>query len=359
MRRCCLAAALVLACGAWMPYACPAQGSAIENTPPAATPIPTEGFWPTKTLLSRVFDRIAETIGDSYGMDDEQRAHLRELLDSRLGTFLERNRGEIQTLLNQFLEAQFHDEPPTSDEMAQWSMRVLPLMEALQDTFADMSHSMTEVLTDDQAVRMDAEYAAFETGMRLVKAKLGDWSAGRFDPDTEWFSPGMERRRAQQREAERIQAEMDAAREAKLAEHGASADAGLPPQPGSNAPRPTTAPASQPLDEWARYTELFADRYGFDADQRQKAQLFLRAKQVERDAYLRRKAADIERITQLALSATTDDEKREARDASDRLQRPVDRMFQQLKEKLDTLPTRAQRQNAAADSQPATTTPVR
>src|SRR5262249_22224905 len=121
---------------------------------PAKTPIPTEGFWPTKTLLARVFDRASEAIGDEYQLDDEQRARLRELVGQRLGGFLENNRGEIQTLTNQFFEAQFHDQPPTREDMAAWASRVLPLMEQAHDVIGGMADSMKEVMTDDQTVKL-------------------------------------------------------------------------------------------------------------------------------------------------------------------------------------------------------------
>src|SRR4030095_14386586 len=107
-------------------------------------------------------------------------------------------------------------------------------------------------------------------------------------------------------------------------------------EPGK--PRPPKVASKPALDEWAKYTESFIKRYDLDSDQRQKAEEFVKAKQTERDPYLQRKSTDIDRITRQALEATTDDEKRAAKEASDKFNRPVDRMFQQLKGKLESLP---------------------
>ncbi|MBI5863324.1 MAG: hypothetical protein HZB38_02180 [Planctomycetes bacterium] len=122
-------------------------------------------------------------------------------------------------------------------------------------------------------------------------------------------------------------------------------------------------PASVPavVDDWTLYTNDFIRRYELDSEQEQKAREILRARQIERDRYLQRKNADIERITLLAQNAANDEERAAAEHDADRLQAPIDRMFQQLKDKLNTLPTRAQRARAEPASRPAreaTSTPA-
>src|SRR5215470_11362712 len=99
MRARCCAALLPLALPlslAMLPAAPSSAQLPPDETVPAATqktPIPTEGFWPTKLLLKRMIDRLCEQLGDEYHMDDEQRARTTELLQKRFTGFLDDNRG--------------------------------------------------------------------------------------------------------------------------------------------------------------------------------------------------------------------------------------------------------------------------
>jgi hypothetical protein len=102
-----------------------------------------------------------------------------------------------------------------------------------------------------------------------------------------------------------------------------------------------------PKDEWTIYTEGFIERYQFHSEQKQKAFAMLRQQQERRDDYLRNNVGDMARVTKMLTEAKTDEEREKALAAYQRLNAPVNRMFEQLKERLDTLPTRAQRKAAA------------
>lgn len=329
-----------------------AQEPPLESRP-EPTPIPTEGFWPTKTMVDHIMDRIADEMAEQYEFDDEQKERTRELLKTHIPRFMEQNRGEIQTLMNEFIEVQIHDEAPTVEGMSKWAQRVMPILDKFSNMAEQLTGDIREHMTDEQAVRLDSEFAAFVTGVGFLRGKVGEWSEGGFDPERDWTKPGPDRRRRDREEERRMQAEMDAARAEAL--EAAHAHEAVDPTTG----KPTSMPAKKVVDEWERYTIDFAARYEFNDDQLQKAQVFLKAKQEERDKYLQRVADDVLKVTQLAADAKTDDEKKAAKEAGDKLNAPIDRIFQQLKDRLDTLPTRAQRQavarrETAASSQPTT-----
>ncbi|MFN0138255.1 MAG: hypothetical protein ACKVS9_19295 [Phycisphaerae bacterium] len=335
-------------------------GAFAQDSPPAAeppkTPVPTEGFWPTRTMLDRIMDRISDEMTDQYEFDDEQKERTRELLKLHIPRFMEQNRAEIQTLMNEFIEVQIHEEAPTVEGMSVWAQRMLPIVDKLSVMTEELTGDIREFMTDEQAVQLDSEFAAFTTGVGFLRGKVGEWSEGGFDPERDWTKPGPERRKREREEERRMQAEMEAARqEARVASGRDEETAPVEVEPARGA---TSKPASKPTDEWEQYTVEFAARYEFNGDQLQKAISFLKAKQAERDRYLTRVADDISKVTRMAADAKTDEEKKEAKDAGDKINAPIERIFQQLKDRLDTLPTRAQRQAAARREKPVSSQPA-
>src|SRR5690606_15105974 len=107
-----------------------------------------------------------------------------ELLKERIPSWLKANRAEIQTLINQFYEAQLHDEPPSVEAVAQWAQRALPLFNEFTDeVLVGITDDMRNYMTDEQTDKLDVELAAFETGVTLVTNKLSVWAGGGYDPE--------------------------------------------------------------------------------------------------------------------------------------------------------------------------------
>ena len=294
-----------------------------EEGPPRATEIPTEGFWPTRTMMDRVIDRITEQMTEHYDLEEDQLERTRTLFKERFPGFLNENRAEIQTLLNQYFEAMLDMEPPAVEDVAVWAQRVQPLLAEFDVVIDEVTEGMRGYLSDDQVVMLDAEMAAFDTGMTMAQNKLGVWAEGGYDPETEWIHSRAER------DDEVVEAEAGEtpASDARVVE--------------------TTADSSEetPKDEWTIFTEEFIARYQLHSEQRQKAFAFLRQQQERRDKFLRNNVTDMARVTKMLTQAKTDEDREKALAAYQRLNEPVDRMFEQLKERLETLPTRAPAQS--------------
>lgn len=299
-----------------------------DRPPRRATKIPTEGFWPTQKMMDRVIDRITDQMAKHYEFDDNQLELTRDLFKDRFPSFLNENRAEIQTLMNQYFEALLDTEPPPVEAVAEWAQRVQPLLAEFDEVATEVTEGMREYLTDEQVTMLDAESAAFQAGMTMAQNKLSVWAEGGYDPETEWIHSRSNRR------------ERDRAEDATPATEGAEADDSELADSGA---------AKTPKDEWTIYTERFIERYDLDVEQKQKAFAFLRRQQEARDKYLRGKADEMARVTKLLSEAQTEEERQAALAAYSRLNAPVDRMFEQLKDRLNTLPTRAQRK-AAADA---------
>ena len=102
-------------------------------------------------------------------------------------------------------------------------------------------------------------------------------------------------------------------------------------------------------DRWTIYTEEFIDRYELNDEQQQKAFTFLRRQQERRDAFLKHSAPEMEKVTaQLQNARNGRGPPGPHSKPTKGLSGPVDRLFAQLQERLETLPTRAQRRDAVA-----------
>jgi hypothetical protein len=312
------------------------------ETPPRAEQAPCDGFWPTETMINRFLDQTAYELAEQYEFDDEQLRLTNEVLHDTFPAWLEENKAEMKTLINQFIEAQLNDEPPSVEDVAIWARRALPLVNEFRGLVFDMTDDMRGYMTEDQIDRLEGETAAFDTGVTLFSNKLYVWADGGYDPETEWLPPGRERRRQERAEERERREAMEQARQQALAQSGAG-------QPGQATTSPAVVGRPKPKDEWEEYTVDFTRRYQLNSEQRQKAMQFLRGAQQQRNAYLTRTAEARNRVkARLEQSQSQDEEAQKAALAEDEaLHAPLKRMFEKLKERLDTLPTRDQRREAA------------
>lgn len=111
--------------------------------------------------------------------------------------------------------------------------------------------------------------------------------------------------------------------------------------------------------DWERYVRNFIARYQLDSDQSQKALMILRDCQTKASAYLDRKKDEFS-AAEKVLAASRNEQNRGAKtDAAETLRMlslPIDEIFDnQLKPRLETLPTRVQRNrvDGHASSAPA------
>lgn len=336
-------------------------------------PIPPAGFWPTPRMMEQIIGRVAEGMRNHYNMDDNQVAQTRELFKAKFPEWLEANRGELQDLMNGYIESIMSETPPTPEEVAQWAARIEPLMEQFSQLAKETAGEMETYLNDDQRAILNGEIAVMDLAFNNFRGRIQNWKNGGFDYETEW--PGGERFGAtQQQQAQEFEQQANEVRVMHGSIHGrleqpleggpggasAASGGGAPgASPGEatatlNPAAPGAAPKAPaaPKDEWADYTESFIKRYKLSEDQQGQARRILKARQEERDKYLRRKASEINALDKRldkADKAKDEAERAKIRTDWDKLNEPLDRMFQRLKDQLGALPTRKQRAEAGKE----------
>jgi hypothetical protein len=362
-----------------LPALAPAQSEGEPAAPERATEVPSEGgFWPTPKMVERVIDRITEEGIGTYTFDEIQLDQTREILKRRVPQWMQENRAEIMTLMNQWFEALLDEEPPTAEDVAKWAERVLPVVQSFEQEVVGITDEMREFLNEDQVTVLEGELAAFHIGIQFATNKVRDWADGQFDPEVDW--PGGSR------EDEADQAERDAeiaaarARENEIARRegrplpfpeGGPVSAESPPVPVEPVPpAPTATPATpsakpEKADEWTKYVDEFIRKYDLNDDQQSKARSALKTAQTNRDNYLKKKKtvrelAEIEKLATELKDATDEESRKKLTEVEERrrkLHEPVENEFNRLKRKLDDLPTREQRRRVKETEKPAEAKP--
>ena len=297
-------------------------------------------------MMELFIDRVSEDMSRTYDFDEDQLYNIRQLWKERFPTWLNEHRAELMQLTNEYMEALLAGEPPDPADVARWAGRMLPLAEEFFDLCEQVNEEMRGYLTDEQQVLLDGHMAGFRVGSSYLTQRLARWSEGGFDAQTEW--PGSpDHRRAQQERQAQI------AREAREAERIARGETAGPAETSGSPQQTASAPvaaASAPQDEWARYVEDFIRRYQLTSEQQSRAYKYLRSLQESREKYLRRVGPQLADAVKSLQDADDAERREQAAQRHKQLMRPLERMFTQLREKLDKLPTRQQRLKAAQES---------
>lgn len=312
-----------------------------EGNPLPATEVPNAGFWPTRKMIDGMIDRMTEEMAEHYEFDDDQLYLTREVIRERIPSWLKENRAEIQTLTNYYFEAILAGESPTVEDVAGWSQRVLPKLNEFRDVIGEVTGEMRTFMTEEQRTQLDGEMAAFDVGMQFMNRRLSVWAEGGYNPETDWFNaPGRHERDIE--EQKRLAQEQEAARRAAM---GGPGGPELVADEGPQSAR--LKYAGKAKDDWDQYVEKFIQRYQLNESQQNQALKILEHYKGERDQYLKRKERDFVKAEAAFKESDTGPAREKATKRLERLARPVERYFQQMKDRLDSLPTRAQRSSAA------------
>jgi hypothetical protein len=302
------------------------------------TALPDAGFWPTPAILDWAIEEFTDRLGRDLDFDEDQLYQTRQVWKETLPTFLKSNRAEIQSLTNWFLEARLAKQPPSAEQVAAWAERALPLMDQFQELVETNSDRMHEFLTEDQTVVFEGHRAAARVALDLTTKRVRGWEQGGFEPERDWRpvnNPPTDE--LTKRELRELQHQMAQAQQTAVERFGGAKAKNRAAQP---------APPKQQKDDWAAYVKRFVAAHQLNPDQQATANKILKALQERRDNYVSRNSGRLKQLEQRYRRADTPKALKQAEAEHKKFKSSIDRMFQQLKERLRRLPTRKQRQTA-------------
>ncbi|MFQ5805722.1 MAG: hypothetical protein ACE5I3_04645 [Phycisphaerae bacterium] len=366
--------------------------------------------------IDLLVDNYARFLGRKYDLTEEQDAYTKSLLRERSYEFLDQHEAELRELVDRMFDVRTGGEM-TAQELIEWGRGVRPIYEDAKRLIVDGNDEWREILTAEQRRTHDADLKLMYQSFETTEEQLTRIISGEMTVD-EFRSPQRGRRRHSRPRAnkplpprdeppygrepppppdrptrlsppprhEKLEpppAEPAVGETVSRVTRPAPEDKPPPPakaaepraerfrsEPGARETKPRgsrgrhvpTKPSSKGSESaWEKYVREFIAKYKLNDEQSQKANAVLEECKSQRDRYLRARQGQIEQIdgqiAELKKSKDKNKAKRLAQltDKRQAVMEPVEKIFeQQLKPRLERLPTRAQRRAAeAAAKKPA------
>lgn len=384
-------------------FACPALAQSEERDH-------TTGYNAIIDNIDLLVDNYTRFLARKYDLTHEQDEYTKFLLRERSYEFLDRHEENLRELVNRLFDVRTGGEM-TPAELTDWGQRVKPIYDDAKKLIINGNNEWREILTPAQTRIHDEDlnlmYQSFETTEeQLERIVSGEMTVEEFRspprrprkssrsetkrpaPPPQGApaasSPPPVQRRAgptspppqdsPRRDAHVIRPAPEAKRtEPKVRErHGERSEP--KPEPtkatGGRTPAKRAAPKSsgkQSESAWEKYVREFIARYKLNDEQAQKAHAVLDDCQSQADRYLLGRQAELEKLDRQVEGLKKSKDKQKSKKLSaltnqrNKLMAPIDRIFEnQLKPRLERLPTRAQRRAAelAAKKKPASKKPL-
>ncbi|MEP0846538.1 MAG: hypothetical protein HRF50_06905 [Phycisphaerae bacterium] len=352
--------------------------------------------WKMQERLNRAMDMI----GDRYLLNEQQKQLLLNIVvRESLGVFA-RHADRIMEYSLGFVETRASGQPFTPEQISHWMELAQPVFEDALDRTEQASKIFMDQLDPEQRqlVQQDldatlgrvadmdklaqrwrnGEWDPSDWGLEEDPIQTGTWTPGEADGGRAAGAaraPGGDRPRgaaarrprdaaARHAEAEQGQPPPDepavelpdasrprggTARGARDSEVGAGDETGAGEKPAPR--RDGKAAASGPSDDWAAYVRSFIAKYQLNEEQRQRAWLLYEDARARREVFSKR----AERIAREIAQKSGEGSEAAAGALAEHAQqarKDEGRLFEQLKQRLERIPTRSQRREADAASRP-------
>jgi hypothetical protein len=356
------------------------------------------------------FDKAIEALGERYVMDVDQRELLRSAITREMMGLVSRHAPRVIDYSVEVIETRARSEPFTAEQVARWSKLAEPVFNEARQRLENVATELMSELRPDQQelIKADLE-AAWGRLERIDQLRRewsrGNWSAADWGLDGDPIQTAGEERLARQRGADpsapaplsaapvisgqnavsQGQTAINPAGQPSIAPTPAAPPgmnpSGMPDPQASPAPvtanHPTAAtiqqpgwpappieystprsaaarrtvvgaPAPEAEDEWSGYTRAFIQKYKLNDQQQQQAWRVYREAKERGDRTRQRFAPQIEAARTRAQANTADAAAaKSSLELEQKQSAALNRAFEGMKDRLERIPTRAQRRNAS------------
>ncbi len=262
-------------------------------------------FWRTDWVLELYVSQITR----HYNLNKDQEEYTRKLLSARVKTFLEGHEREVRALMAEYMEYQSSQELPDAKAAQDFAKRAAPLAREIRKEILEGNMRWREVLDDQQRAKHDSDLKQMTLLFDNMEQGLERWKDGKVQPTD---------------------------------------------LPGRIGPRPNNTNKIE--DAWDYWVRNFIRSYKLDEGQQQTAQSVLRELKAEATRY---RDANKEKFTEMDASLKAIRERSPKTDPGDlakyqeetskivkqkaELERPIAALFDQLRSRVEAVPTVDQR----------------
>lgn len=281
-----------------------------------------EGFWPSRNMIRLVIGRFVDEERQRYELTDEQVEQWRDAATKRWTAYADKNRANLQPLINEFIEMRMEMEPPSTERIQAWATRADKALGSIRTEMTKNIDEVREILDPLQQAKLETNLLKFNAGLEIAQTKLQQWQRGEYNEREFWDPPASQRRkRREDREAQRLAAEEAEPQEDQILTE---------------------------LDAWDEYVRSFIALYQLDEGQRMTANTSLKEIKERAVKHRDRYKDQIDRLEEMIESNDGDKERLTVIEAKlVELYGPIDEMFDELKNLLGRIPTQQQQTRVA------------
>lgn len=281
---------------------------------------------PNSWNVDAMISQASKNVNQRYNCNEEQSARTQEMMSAGVHRFLRENQDEIWPLLRDLWEYQLKGELPDAEKAARIGARVRPLLLAAQQAILEGNEVWGQYLSEDQRQLHEFDLEEMRKTMQKMDSNFEGWEAG--NPVLQPIFPKYQKKADEPKRPTK-------------------------PPVGpmiSNESFKTHVPDTQ--DAWLRgyrnYVERFVKDYILDETQIEAATSILREIEARAEAHLASVKGAQNKINQRKAEAMGNaewDAYRKQLKAGQVLNAPLSDLFDELKTRLETIPTEAQRQS--------------
>jgi hypothetical protein len=247
-----------------------------------------------------------------YNLTPEQEQLARKMTTDGVNAFLDKHEAEMRGLVRDAIQARISGNAPTPAQVQEWSQRAAPLFDEAKQEILKGNQQFRDSLNEEQKQTFDADQKILQQQLASSREKLDLWTKGKFNPETDWMNPPR--------------------------------------------PRPTaTGPNRPELDRWDLYVRGLISRFKLDPAQISQANAILSDSKSRATEYYFSRKAEIEaaslRVKEVQADPNLKSQVAEARKQMEDLNKPIDTLYAEMQQRLNQIPTEAQRKANEAEVQ--------
>ncbi|NLX14078.1 MAG: hypothetical protein GXY44_10550 [Phycisphaerales bacterium] len=265
--------------------------------------------------LDPIMDVYVSNISRHYNLDDSQKRYTQALLTRRVKDFLKNYEKDVRDIMAEYMTYQVGQKVPPPEVAKEFAQRAEPLIEAMKHEIYEGNKIWRQVLNDQQKQIHDRDLKQMDQFFDNLTKQIENWSQGKVEP--------------------------------------------LEPTGRPTVSRPLML---NPEDAWDYYVNSFVYRYGLDQGQRETAFSILRELKDEARRLREARGSDFERIENHRKELNEQLAKQDGTEAIEehqkkilalnadkqRLEAPINGLFNKLKDRLETIPNADQRRAYSA-----------
>lgn len=271
-----------------------------------------DSLWNAEQLMDQVCDGIAR----KYNLTDQQKAYTRKLMAHHVKAFLDRHQRKVRTLVAEAIRLAAPGAKRNPDDFQEWAQRSRPLWDEAKEAILKGNERWRRCLNEDQKKIHDRDLRLMRSNFEAFDKKFARWRDGGYDPGIDRF--------------------VFRTRSAPEPPEGQDAVVG---------PGPWTVTNDS---YWDLYVRNFIKRYKLDAAQAETAYSILKECKDRAEQYTETHKGEIDtseaKLRELRLSGSPRRDIIEAEKQHRGLTAPLDDLFTELRERLEKIPTSAQRE---------------